>query len=130
MVCSTKLITLKRLMFSCWPLFDTEVVFSFFEMPFYLLVEVSVVFRVVCSTGVSCKCFSFFFISSCSSFIFRLCLSLFLMFEFDNFLEGIFSCLLYLLVGLSEGSFLYVWFVVVAGIVGFTYSPCWFYVSS
>ena len=95
-----KLITVKRLMFSCWPLFNTEAVFSFFD----LLVEVSVVFTAVCSIVVSCKCFSFF-ISSCSSFTFCLCLSLFLMFEIHNFLEGIFRCLLYRLLGLSERSF-------------------------
>ena len=95
-----KLIIVKRLMFSCWPLFNTEAVFSFFD----LLVEVSVVFTAVCSIVVSCKCLSFF-ISSCSSFTFRLCLSLFLMFEIHSFLEGIFRCLLHWLDGLSERSF-------------------------
>ena len=95
-----KLITVKRLMFSCWPLFNTEAVFSFFD----LLVEVSVVFTAVCSIVVSCKCFSFF-ISSCSSFTFRLCWSLFLMFEIHNFLERIFRFLLHRLDGLSERSF-------------------------
>ena len=87
-------------MFSCWPLFNTEAVFSFFD----LLVEVSVVFTAVCSIVVSCKCFSFF-ISSCSSFTFRLCLSLFLMFEIHNFLEGIFHCVLYRLLGLVNKVF-------------------------
>ena len=91
-------------MFSCWPLFDTEAVFSFFELPLDLLAEVSVVFTCVCSVSVSCKCFSFF-ISSCSSFTFRLCLSLFLMFEIHNFLEGIFRWPLHRLDGLSEQSF-------------------------
>ena len=95
-----KLIIVKRLMFSCWPLFNTEAVFSFFD----LLVEVSVVFTAVCSIVVSCKCFSFF-ISSCSSFTFRLCLSLFLMFEIHNFLEGIFHCVLYRLLGLVNKVF-------------------------
>ena len=95
-----KLIIVKRLMFSCWPLFNTEAVFSFFD----LLVEVSVVFTAVCSIVVSCKCFSFF-ISSCSSFTFRLCWSLFLMFEIHNFHEGIFPFLLHRLDGLSERSF-------------------------
>ena len=99
-----KSITVKRLMFSCWSLFNTEAMFSFFELPFGLLVEFSLVFTAVCSTGVSCKCFSFF-ISSCSSFAFRLCLSLFLVIEIHNFLEGIFRCLLYWLVELSERSF-------------------------
>ena len=99
-----KLITVKRLIFSCWPLFSKEAVFSFFELPLDLLVEVSVVFTGVCSIGVSCKCFSFF-ISSCSSFTFRLCLSLYLMFEINNFLDAIFRCLLYRLDGLSERSF-------------------------
>ena len=95
-----KLIIVKRLMFSCWPLFNTEAVFSFFD----LLVEVSVVFTAVCSIVVSCKCFSFF-ISSCSSFTFRLCWSLFLMFEIHSFHEGIFPFLLHRLDGLSERSF-------------------------
>ena len=99
-----KFITVKRLMFSYWPLFNTEAVCSFFELPFDLFVEVSVVFTAVCSIVVSCKCFSFF-ISSCSSFTFCLCLSLFLMFKIHNFLEGIFRCLLYRLLGLSERSF-------------------------
>ena len=98
-----KFITVKRL-FSCLPQFNTEAVFSFFELSFDLLVEVSVVFTAVCSIVVSCKCFSFF-ISSCSSFTFCLCLSLFLMFKIHNFLEGIFRCLLHRLVGLSERSF-------------------------
>ena len=99
-----KFITVKRLMFSYWPLFNTEAVCSFFELPFDLFVEVSVVFTAVCSIGVSCHCFSFF-ISSCSSFTFCLCLSLFLMFKIHNFLEAIFRCLLYRLLGLSERSF-------------------------
>ena len=43
-------------MLSCWPLLSADVVFSFFEMPFDLLVEIAVVFRIACSTGVSCKC--------------------------------------------------------------------------
>ena len=97
-------ITVKRLTFSCWPLFSKEAVFSFFELLLNLLVEVSVVFTGVCSIGVSCKCFSFF-ISSCSSFTFRLCLSLFLMFEINNFLEAVFRCLLHRLDGFSERSF-------------------------
>ena len=79
--------------------------FSFFEMSLDFLVEVSFAFRVVCSTGVSCKCFSIFICSCCSSFIFRSYLSLFLMFEFDNFPEELFSCLLHLLAGLSERGF-------------------------
>ena len=99
-----KLIIVKRLMFSCWPLFNTEAVFSFFELPLDLLAEISVVFTGVCSISVSCKFFSFF-ISSCSSFTFRLCLSLFLMFEIHSFLEGIFRCLFHRLDGLSERSF-------------------------
>ena len=99
-----ELITVKRLMFSCWPLFNTEAVFSFFELPLDLLAEVSVVFTGVCLISVSCKCFSFF-ISSCSSFTFRLCWSLFLMFEIHNFLKGIFRCLFHRLDGLSERSF-------------------------
>ena len=99
-----KLITVKRLMFSCWPLFNTEAVFSFFELPLDLLAEVSVAFTGVCLISVSCKCFSFF-ISSCSSFTFRLCWSLFLMFEIHNFLKGIFRCLFHRLDGLSERSF-------------------------
>ena len=98
-----ELITVKRL-FSCWPLFNTEAVFSFFELPLDLLAEVSVVFTGVCLVSVSCKCFSFF-ISSCSSFTFRLCWSLFLMFEIHNFLKGIFRCLFHRLDGLSERSF-------------------------
>ena len=49
-------------MFSCWPLFNREAVFSFFELPFDLLVEVSVVFTAVCSIGVSCECFSLLFL--------------------------------------------------------------------
>ena len=57
-----KLITVKRLMFSCWSLFNTEAVFSFFELPLDLLAEVSVVFTSVCSISVSCKCFSFLFL--------------------------------------------------------------------
>ena len=36
--------------------------FSFFEMCFDLLVEFSAVFRIVCSTGVSCKCLKFLFL--------------------------------------------------------------------
>ena len=99
-----KLITVKRLMFSCWPVFNTGAMFSFFEFPFDLLVEVSVAFTAVCLIGVSCKCFSSF-ISSCSSFTFCLCLSLFSMFGIHNFLEGIFRCLLCRLVGLSERIF-------------------------
>ena len=62
------------------------------------------VFRIVRSVGVSSACFGFF-ISSCSSFIFRLYLSLFLMYEFYNFLDRQLHCLLYLLVGLSKRSF-------------------------
>ena len=81
-----KLIIVKWLIFSCWSLFNTEAVFSFFELPLDLLVEVSVVFTGVFSIGVSCKCFSFF-ISSCSSFTFRLCLSLFFMFDVIIFLK-------------------------------------------
>ena len=99
-----KLIIVKRLMFSCWPLFNTEAVFSFFELPLDLLADVSVLFTGVCLISDSCKCFSFF-ISSCSSFTFRLCWSLFLMFEIHNFLEGIFRFLLHRLDGLSERSF-------------------------
>ena len=99
-----KLTTVKRLIFSCWSLFNTEAVFSFFELTLDLLVEVSVVFTSVCSVGASRKSFSFF-ISSCSSFTFHLCLSLFLMFEIHNFLEAIFRCLLHRLDGLSERSF-------------------------
>ena len=105
MVCFTKLITVKRLMSSCWRLYNIEAVFLFFEMPFDLLAEVFVVFTIVCSTGVSWKCYSFF-ISSCRLFIFCSYL-LFLMFEFDNFLEGLFPYLLYLLPPLSEQSFFY-----------------------
>ena len=105
MVCFTKLITVKRLMSSCWRLYNTEAVFSFFEMPFDLLAEVFVVFTIVCSTGASWKCYSFF-ISSYRLFIFCSYL-LFLMFEFDNFLEGLFPYLLYLLPPLSEQSFFY-----------------------
>ena len=81
-----KLITVKWLMLSCWPLFNTEAVFSFFELALDLLVEVSVAFTGVCSISVSRKCFLVFFISSCSSFTFRLCLSSFFMFEIHNFL--------------------------------------------
>ena len=99
-----KLTTVKRLIFSCWSLFNTEAVFSFFELPLDLLAEDSVVFTGVCSISVSCKCFRFF-ISSCSSFTFCFCLSLFLMFEIHNFLKGIFHCLLHWLHGLSERSF-------------------------
>ena len=105
MVCFTKLITVKRLMSSCWRLYNTEAVFLFFAMPFDLLAEVFVVFTIVCSTGVSWKYYSFF-ISSCRLFIFCSYL-LFLMFEFDNFLEGLFPYLLYLLPPLSEQSFFY-----------------------
>ena len=86
------------------PLFNTEAVFSFFELPLDLLADVSVVFTGVCLISDSYKCFSFF-ISSCSSFTFRLCWSLFLMFEIHNFLEGIFHFLLHRLDGLSERSF-------------------------
>ena len=99
-----KLIIVKRLMFSCWPLFNAEAVFSFFELPLDLLADVSVVFTGVCLISDSYKYFSFF-ISSCSSFTFRLCWSLFLMFEIHNFLEGIFRCLLHRLDGLSQRSF-------------------------
>ena len=99
-----KLIIVKRLIFSCWSLFNTEAVFSFFELPLDLLAEVSVAFTGVCLISVSCKCFSFF-ISSCSSFTFRLCWSLFLMFEIHNFLEGIFHCVLYRLLGLVNKVF-------------------------
>ena len=104
MACPTNLITVNRLMFSCWLLFNAEAAFSFFEISFDLLVKVRAVFRIVRSAGASCTCFCFF-ISSCCSFIFRSYLSLILMFEFDNFLDGLFSCLLHLLVGLSERSF-------------------------
>ena len=99
-----KLIIVKRLIFSCWPLFNTEAVFSFFELPLDLLAEVSVVFTGVCWISVPCKCFSFCS-SSSSSFTLRLCLSLFLMFEIHNFLEGILRCLFHRLDGLSERSF-------------------------
>ena len=57
--------------FSCWFLFNTETVFSLFEMSFELLVEVSVVIRIIWSTSLSCKCFIFYFLFFCSSFTFR-----------------------------------------------------------
>ena len=99
-----KLIIVKRLMFSCWPLFNTEAVFLFFGLPLDLLADVSVAFTGVCLISDSFKCISFF-ISSCSSFTFRLCWSLFLMFEIHSFHEGIFPFLLHRLDGLSERSF-------------------------
>ena len=77
-------------MLSCWPLLSADVVFSFFEMPFDLLVEIAIVFRIACSTG--------FLVNA------HICCYI-LMFEFDNSLEGLFPCLLYLLVALSERSF-------------------------
>ena len=49
-------------MFSCWPLFKTEAVFSFYELPLDLLAEDFVVFTGVCLIRVSCKCFSFLFL--------------------------------------------------------------------
>ena len=76
----------------------------FFEMPFELLVEVSVVCRIVRSTGVSCPCFIFFhFLLYFIKFSFMFLLLL--MFEFDNFLDGLFPCLLSLLIGHSKRSF-------------------------
>ena len=89
-------------MFFSWPLFNAEAVFSIFEMSFELLVGVFVVYRIVRSVGVSCACFTFF-IFSCSSLIFcsHLSFLFFCMFQFDNFLDGIFPCLRCLLIGLT-----------------------------
>lgn len=78
--------------------------FLFFEMSFDLLGEVSAVFRIVSSTGVSCTYFRFF-VSSCGSLIFCSYLSLFLVFKFDHFLDELVRCLLYLFVGFIERSF-------------------------
>lgn len=55
-------------------------------------------------TSLFCACFSFLN-SSCNSFIFGLYLSLLLIYEFDQFFDGLFPYLLYLLVRLSERSF-------------------------
>ena len=55
-----KLITVNRLMISCWSLFNAEVVFLFFETSFDLLLKVCLLFRIVRLAGVSCLCFSFF----------------------------------------------------------------------
>ena len=55
-------------------------------------------------TSLFCACFSFLN-SSCNSFIFGLYLSLLLIYEFDQFFDGLFPCLLYLLVRFSERSF-------------------------
>ena len=89
-----KLIIVKRLMFSGWPLFNTEAVFSFFELPLDLLADVSVVFTGVCLISDSCKCFSFF-IPSCSSFTFRLCCRYFWCLRFIIFLKEypVFYCI-------------------------------------
>ena len=106
MVCFTKLITVKRLMSSCWRIFIIQRPCSrFLKCLLIYLQKFFVVFTIVCSTGASWKCYSFF-ISSCRLFIFCSYL-LFLMFEFDNFLEGLFPYLLYLLPPLSEQSFFY-----------------------
>ena len=56
-----KLITVNRLIFSYWPLFNAEALFSFFEMSFDIFV-VFFVFKIVCSAGVSCACFVFLFL--------------------------------------------------------------------
>ena len=99
-----RLITVNRSVFFCWCLFNPKTVFSFFEMSFYLLVEVFVISRTTQWTGVSCLSVSFL-IFSCSSFIFDSYLLLFLICEFDNFFDGLFPCFLYLLVWLSKPSF-------------------------
>lgn len=93
--------TVNRSVFFCSCLFNPKTVFSFFEMSFYLLVEVFVISRTTQWTGVSCL-FVSFLIFSCSSFIFDSYLLLFFICEFDNFFDGLFPCFLYLLVWLCK----------------------------
>ena len=76
-------------MLSCWPLFNTEAVFSFFELALDLLVEVSVAFTGVCSISVSRKYFSFFLFRLVAHLLFVCVYRHFLCLRFIIFLMNI-----------------------------------------